>query len=257
VTEPDRQAADGWRTNAVLAAAVVQIAAGVVGGAGLWGEPVGAVARSYPTPLLPGGGAFAIWSLIYVLFAALAIRQALPAQRARTVHRRTGWWLAAAGALSAGWVALFAHRYVLAAQVVIVALLAVLAVAAVRLVRTPARNLADRLLLHTPITLYTGWVAVAMVAGAATTGAALGRGPSTGGAVIAVLLTGVSAALAAWRLPAVAGFALAVCWALAWIAIGTPSAPVGSGAVASIVAVTVVVLLRLRHAADAARTAWG
>jgi hypothetical protein len=257
VTEPGGQVADRWRANAVIAAAVLQIAAGVVGGAGLWGEPVGAVARSYPTPLLPGGGAFAIWSLIYVVFAALALRQALPGQRARPVHRRTGWWLAAAGALNAGWVALFAHRYVLAAQVVIVVLLAVLAIAAVRLTRTPARSPADRLLLHTPITLYTGWVAVAMVVGAATTGAALGGGPSTAGAVIAVLLTGVCAALTALRLPAVGGFALAVCWALAWIAIGAPAAPVGAGAIASAVAVAVVVLLRLRRSVDAARTAWG
>jgi hypothetical protein len=248
---------DVWRANAVLAAAAVQIAAAAVGGTGVWGEPVGDVARSYPTLLLPGGGAFAIWSVIYVGFAALAFRQALPSQLDRPMYRRVGWWLAAAGGLNAGWVVLFSHRAVLAAQLVLVALLAVLVVAAVRLTRVPARDWTDRLLLHTPITLYTGWVAVAMIAGAATTGAALGAGPSVVGAVVAVLLTGGSAALAALRLPAVAGFAAAVCWALAWIAGTTPAAGVQAGAVTGIVVVAFVVLYRLRRSPDATRTAWG
>lgn len=248
---------DVVRANVVLAAAALQIAAGAVGGAGLWGEPVGVVADSYPTPLLPAGGAFTIWSLIYVLFAVLAFRQALPGQLARPVHRRTGWWLGASGMLNAGWVALFAHRLVLAAQLVIVLLLMCLAVTAVRLMSTPAQSWADRLLLHTPITLYTGWVAVATVAGAATTGAALGAGPSTAGAVIAVALTGVAAAAVARRLPAVAGFAAAVCWALAWIATGTSATAVQVGAFAAIAVVAAVVAHRLRSSPDAARTAWG
>lgn len=248
---------DVWRANAVLAAAAAQIAAAAVGGTGVWGEPVGDVARSYPTLLLPGGGAFAIWSVIYVVFAVLAFRQALPSQLDSPAHRRTGWWLAAAGMLNAGWVLLFANRAVVAAQLVIVVLLAVLVVAAVRLTSTPARGWADRLLLHTPITLYTGWVAVATIAGAATTGAALGAGPSVPGAVVAVLLTGGSAALAVLRLPAVAGFAAAVCWALAWIAGGTPATSVQAGAVTAIVVIAFVVLYRLRRSPDAARTAWG
>ena len=225
----------------------MQIAAGVVGGAGLWGEPVGEVANSYPTLLLPGGGAFSIWSLIYVTFAALAVRQALPTQRHRAVHRRTGWWLVAAGILNAGWVALFAHRLVTVAQVVIVGLLVCLGIAAMRLARVPATGWGDRLLLHTPVTVYAGWVAVATVAGAATTAASFDAAPSTASAAAAVLLTGAAAALAALRLPAVVGFASAVCWALAWIAAATPSAPVRATALGAILLVAVAVPLRLRQ----------
>ncbi|OLF15876.1 tryptophan-rich sensory protein [Actinophytocola xanthii] len=230
---------DMGRAAAVVGAAALQVAAGAVGGPGLVGEPVGEVANAYPTLLLPGGGAFAIWSLIYVLFAALAVRQAFPSQRHRTVHRRTGWWLAAAGLLNAAWIALFTQRLVGAAQVVIVALLACLVVAALRLRREPAEDWADRLLLHLPVAIYTGWVAVATVAGAATTSAFLGAAPSAPVAVAAVLLTGAAAAFAALRLPAVLGFAAAVCWALGWIAVATPDTAVR---VAALVAVGVVVV---------------
>lgn len=237
------------RWIAVLVAAVLQIVAGYVGGTGAWGEAVGDVANSYPTLLLPAGAAFTIWSLIYVTFTALAVRQALPSQRDRVAHRRTGWWLAAAGVLNASWVVLFSQRYVLAAQIVIVALLAVLATAALRLPR--AEGWADRLLLHTPITLYTGWVAVATVAGAATTSASYGAAPSTLSAVLAVVLTGAAAAAATLRLPAAAGFVAAVCWALVWIAVNTPAAEVR---LAAMLAVTVVVVTlagvpRVRHTA--------
>ncbi len=245
-----------WRVTAVLIAAVLQIVAGVVGGAGLWGESVGTVANSYPTLLLPAGTAFMIWSLIYVTFAALAVRQVLPSQRHRQVHRAVGWWLAAAGLLNAAWVALFAHRMIAAAQPVIIALLICLGVAALRL-RTPADGWGDRLLLHLPVTVYLGWVTVATVAGAATTTASFGAAPSTVGAVTALLLTGLAAAVAVVRLPAVIGFAAAVCWALTWIAVRTPTASVQVVALVAVAVVAVAVALRLRQRRDRSTVAWG
>nr|WP_232328088.1 tryptophan-rich sensory protein [Kibdelosporangium sp. MJ126-NF4]CEL16795.1 hypothetical protein [Kibdelosporangium sp. MJ126-NF4] len=164
---------DKARAGALILVAVLQVAAGVVGGVGLWGESVGVVANSYPTLLLPGGAAFTIWSLIYVAFGALAVRQALPEQRNRDVHRRTGWWLVAAGVLNAAWVLLFTNRLILLAQLMIVALLACLLGAALRL--QPADGWADRLLLHIPVMVYLGWVAVATVAGRGHDGSGVQR----------------------------------------------------------------------------------
>ncbi len=233
----------------MLVVAVLQVVAGYVGGSGAWGDAVGEVANSYPTLLLPGGAAFAIWSLIYTAFAALAVRQALPSQRERDAHRRTGWWLVASGVLNASWVLMFSQRWVLAAQFVIVALLAVLAVAALRLPR--ASGWGDRLLLHLPITLYLGWVAVASVAGAATTSASYGAAPSTLSAVLAVALTGAAAAAATFRLPAAAGFAAAVCWAQVWIAINTTAGEVRLTAMIAVTAVviTLAAVTCVRHTA--------
>ncbi|ALG12930.1 tryptophan-rich sensory protein [Kibdelosporangium phytohabitans] len=254
---------DTARAGALILVAVLQIAAGVVGGAGLWGESVGVVANSYPTLLLPGGTAFTIWSLIYAGFCALAVRQALPGQRSRDVHRRTGWWLVAAGLLNASWVLLFTHRLILLSQMVIVVLLACLLGAALRL--QPANGWADRLLLHIPVMVYLGWVAVATVAGAATTAASLGAAPGVAVAIVVILLTGVLAALAVLRLPAVVGFAAAVCWALAWIAVNTttPGVLVASVLAIAIVAGTVAftvsatVAVRIERRPDRSLIAWG
>ncbi|MCE7007591.1 tryptophan-rich sensory protein [Kibdelosporangium philippinense] len=238
------------RSIALLCAAVLQVLAGIVGGAGLWGESVGVVANSYPTLLLPAGTAFTIWSLIYVGFGAMAIRQAL--QRNRDVHRRTGWWLVAAGVLNAAWILLFTNRLILLAQVVIVALLICLIAAALRL--QPANGWADRLLLHIPVMIYLGWVGVATVAGAATTAAAFDAAPGNAAAIVLLALTGIAAALAVLRLPAVIGFAAAVCWALAWIAANTPTTWVRVTALIAIAVVTLTVLVRVQNGSA---IAWG
>jgi tryptophan-rich sensory protein len=247
---------DAWRAAALVAAAAAQILAGYAGGTGLWGEPVGEVANAYPTLLLPGGAAFTIWSLIYVAFAALAVRQALPTQRSRSVHRRTGWWLVAAGALNAGWVVLFSQRLILVAQLVIVVLLVCLALAAVRL-RVRADGWGDRLLLHLPVAIYLGWVSMATVAGAATTAASFDSAPTSAVAVVVLALTGLAAAVAASRLPAVVGFAVTVCWALAWIASRTPDTAVQITALTAIGAVLLAALARLARTHDRSTTAWG
>jgi hypothetical protein len=248
---------DAWRATALVAAAVVQTGAGFVGGAGLWGESVGVVANSYPTSLLPGGAAFSIWSLIYVGFAALTGYQALATQRGGSVHRRTGWWLVAAGVLNAAWVALFAQRLVLVSQLVIVALLVCLGVAAARL-RVRANGWPDRLLLHLPVAIYLGWVAMATVVGAATTAAAsFDAAPGSAVAVIVLALTGLVAAAAATRLPSVVGFAVTVCWALAWIASRTPESAVRITALVAVCVVVVTALARLGRARDRSTAAWG
>ncbi|MGB3439817.1 MAG: tryptophan-rich sensory protein [Actinophytocola sp.] len=248
--------ADAWRAAALVVAAAVQILAGFVGGAGLWGEAVGEVANAYPTLLLPGGAAFTIWSLIYVGFAALAVRQALPGQRHRTVHRRTGWWLVAAGVLNAAWVALFAQRLTVLAQLVIIALLVCLAVVASRL-RAGADGWPDRLLLHLPVGVYLGWVSMATVAGAATTAASYDAAPTTAVAIAVLVLTGLAAAVAVAVLPSVVGFAVTVCWALAWIASRTPESAVAVTALLAVAVVVVAAVVRLWRAGDRSTAAWG
>lgn len=239
---------DTWRSGALVCAAVLQVLAAAV-----WGKSVGGVANSYPTLLLPAGAAFSIWSLIYVGFAAMAVRQA--SQRGRDVHRRTGWWLVAAGVLNAAWVPVFTNRWILLAQVVIVALLVCLVSAALRL--QPADGWGDRLLLHIPVTVYLGWVVVATVAGAATTAAAFGAAPGVTAAIVSLALTGVAAALAVLRLPAVVGFAAAVCWALTWIAANTPTMWVRVTALIAIAVVGLSVVVRIDHKSNRGSIAWG
>lgn len=260
-TPTEARARDLTRTSALLAAMILQTVAGAIGGSGAWGEPVGSVARSYPTVLLPGGGAFSIWSLIYALGIALALRAALPRQRQRNVHRSVGWWLVAAGVLNAAWIVAFTQRWFVLAQAIIVALLVVLCLALVRLARQQATGWADRLLLHTPIGVYAGWVTVATVTGAATTGAALGATFSSTVAVtlaVPVVLGAAGiAALAAIRFRPAAGFVAAVVWGFVWIAVATPSWAVAAAAAVGSLSVLLAAGWSFRRDVDGARTAWG
>ena len=114
---------DRIRASAVLAGAIVQIIIGGLGGSGAFGLSVGQVAQDDPTPVMPASAAFSIWGLVYAAFLAVAVRQLLPDQLARPVHRATGWWLVASSVFNAGWILVFSSQLVLLSQFVIVALL--------------------------------------------------------------------------------------------------------------------------------------
>ncbi|MEV0646213.1 hypothetical protein AB0I28_13210 [Phytomonospora sp. NPDC050363] len=215
--------ADLARALAVAAAALLQAVFGGLGGSGALGTSVGEVANAHPQPLLPGGGAFMIWNVIYLAVLALAGWQLLPGRRSRAAHRRTGWWLAAAGVLNAAWIIVFSRSWIALSEVVIVVLLLVLVMAWRALASTgPAESRLDRLLLYGTVSIYTGWVAVASVVGALTTIADLrDTVPGDGLAWAALIVTAALIALGLAFGRGVLGFALAVVWALGWIAAAT------------------------------------
>jgi hypothetical protein len=245
------------RAGAVLFAALLQTAAGALGGSGALGESVGEVARSHPNPLLPAGGAFMIWNAIYLAVLALAVWQLLPSQRTRSLHRRTGWWIAAAGVVNAVWVVLFSAGQVAASQIVIVVLLAALAAAWRNAAAEPAPGRADRWLFWAPLALYTGWVAVATVVGALTTVAAVtDDGVGTTAAVVALALTAAALAWVVFQARGVPMFAAAAVWALAWIA-ASADAPVAVTAAVAATAVAVALLVRLLRARDRVSAVFG
>jgi hypothetical protein len=246
-------------TVAVLAA--VQLLVAGLGGSGTVGESVGAVARSYPTPVLPAGWTFAIWVPIYLAFLGYAVYQALPAQRGRAVHRATGWWLAASCVLNAGWVLAFSARYVLLAEVLILLLLAVLARVFGRLSRERASGTPERAALRFPVALYTGWVSLAVVAGTAATGVRLGLpGDGALATIAAVLILLVAAGIVASVVvngTAVVGYAAAAVWALVGIALNDPPAAVGVTAAVASVVVLFATARRVSTSGDPRRAAWG
>jgi hypothetical protein len=241
--------ADRVRSVALLLGTLVQLVAGGLGGSGAFGLSVGVVAQRNTTVVMPVPAAFSIWGLIYAALLLLAVRQVLPGQQAREVHRATGWWLAASTLLNAGWILAFSAQAVVLAQGVIVGLLVVLAVVLARLSARPAEGAADRLLLHGPVALYTGWVSVATVVGAATTGTFLGA-PGAGGVAtvlgaLVLLVTGAIAAAVTVRGAGAVPFAASVVWALAAIVAMAPPLPVVLAALVALVAVVAVAARRV------------
>ncbi|GLZ44391.1 hypothetical protein Acsp06_05760 [Actinomycetospora sp. NBRC 106375] len=249
--------ADRVRAGALLAGTLLQLVVGGLGGSGAFGLSVGVVARENTTVVMPVPAAFSIWGVIYAALLLLAVRQALPGQPARAVHRATGWWLVASTLLNAGWILAFSAQLVVIAQVIIVGLLVVLAVALAQLSAYRAEGPADRLLLHGPVALYAGWVSVATVVGAATTGTFLGA-PGAGGVAtvlgtLVLLVTGAIAGVVVGRCGGALPFAASVVWALGAIVAMVPPLPVTLAALAALVAVLAVLARRVLVAPPATR----
>ena len=245
-----RQQSDLPRIAAVAVTAVSQLLSSPVSSALQGGfANTGAISDANRSPVTPAGYAFSIWGLIYLACLALATYQALPGQRHREVHRRTGWWLAAAFLSSTVWVPIFGSRTIWLSQIVILVLVACLAAATIRLTRSgPAHSGAERWLLRLPVTLYLGWATLATFAGLATTFRSLGM-PERAGWVTAlsVVLLVVAAAICVgvvYRETAAAGFAFAACWALAAVAVATYETPVRVVALLALAAVLIALAVQ-------------
>lgn len=221
---------DGARAAAVVLAALAQIGGSPLGTA-LAGRSVGEVSDRTESLITPAGYAFTIWGVIFAGSLAWAVHQALPAQRVRELHRRTGWPLAAAFAGNAVWEVLFpllGVSWPVGPAVLLVAIVVATAVAWARLQDVRTEGL-DRWLPPALAGLLLGWVCVAAAVQVASAGVALGA-PATGGparlwAVFAVVVVAVlAAALVLWARTAAGPFALAVVWGLVAIAVdGGPS----------------------------------
>ena len=252
---------DFVRSGLVALLALVQIIICTLAATTGIGEPVGEVARDYRTPLLAADWTFAIWLPIYVGFLGYAVYQVLPRQRGREIHRRTGWWLAASAVCNPAWILAFGARWMLLAELLIVALMIILAVVFGRLSREPAADRAERIAFRGPIALYTGWVSVAVVLGTAATGVWAGLpgagALSTVAAVVVLLAVTAVAASVVLAGTAVICYAAAVVWAVIGIALNDPPAAVVVAGAVAIVVVLSATARRLSTTGNPPRAAWG
>jgi translocator protein len=256
VLSPRTTRADIARSVVVALLAVAQVVVSA-----LAGDSIGTVARDHPTPLLAAGWAFAVWLLIYAAFVCYAAYQALPAQRARQIHRDTGWWMAASAVFNAGWVLSFAAGWLPLAEVLIIGLLVVLALVFGRLTRVPAENVMERVVFRGTVAVYTGWVSMATPLGTAATGVWFGL-PGTGvlATILAVVVLIAVTGIVAWAVlagTAVVPFAAAVVWALTGIALNDRPAAIVVAAAIAIVIVIAATARRITTAGYPVRAAWG
>ena len=262
VTSQRLAVVDLVRSTVVALLAIVQVIVSWLGGSGTIGEPIGVVANAYRTPLLAAGWAFVIWAPIYLGFLLYAGYQLLPSQRGREVHRRTGWWLAASAVFNPLWILAFGARWILLAELLIIALLVSLATVFGRLSReSAATDVTERVAFRGPIALYTGWVSLATVLGTAATGVWIGLpGDSALATVAAVVVLLAASAIVAWVVlsgTAVIGYVAAAVWALAGISLNDPPAAVVVAGAASIVIVLAAAARRVTTAGNPLRAAWG
>ena len=244
--------------------AVAQVTAGAVVGPG-----VGAVANEHRSSILPGGYAFSIWSLIFLLFAVYAAYQALPSRRADPLLRSIGPWTAAATIGNGVWTLLFPNRLFVPAQLLIVMIAVCAIVALLRYAAATTRGRPTRLerwVIGLGIGLLGGWITAASFVGFAGTLVALGWGASGDGAAIgggALLLFGGGVAtavlLAARHGDRVASLAYAgaIIWALVAIAIDNAASGLVAAIALVVIALVVVLVGLLLRAGPGGRPAVG
>lgn len=249
------------RPLVVLLCSLLAILAAFLGSGAVVGTPIneaaGGALDADSTLIAPGAGAFRIWSVIYAGMLALAIWQALPAQRHDPRQRRLGWWVAASLALNALWILAVQADLLLASLPIIVVLMVVLARMLLILEAEPPSGRLEALLVDGSIGLYLGWVVVATAANATAVLVALGVDgfglpPQLWAGIVLAVAAAVGVGLAVRTRGRIAP-ALSLCWGLAWVAIARfgdePFSPL-TGVLAILAAVTVAaatILARLRR----------
>jgi hypothetical protein len=249
-------ALDLVRSIVVVLLAVAQIVVSAFAGSG-----IGSVANAYPSPVLAAGWTFSIWALIYLGFLAYAGFQLLPGQRGRRVHRRSGWWLAVSALANMAWIGAFGAEHLLLAETVLILLAVVLTVVFVRLSADPAESGVEQIVFRLPVSLYTGWVAAALVQGTLTTGVWIGL-PSDGALTVVasiVLLVGLTLTVVAVVSSAtgIAGLAAAVVWALAGVVANDRPIAVALVSVAALAFVAATAIRRITRSVQPRRVALG
>lgn len=252
--------ADVTRSSVVAVLAAGQLVVAVLAGS-TTGQPLASAARDYATPLTVAGWAYVVWAPIYLGFLGYGLYQLLPAQRARDVHRRTGWWAAASALANPAWMLAFSGHDMLLAELLIIALMVTLAVVFGRLSHAPASGRVERLAFRTPVALYTGWTSLAAVVGTAATGVWAGL-PSrdalaTLAAVVVLLATAAIVSSVVLAGTAVLAYAAAAVWALAGIALNDAPGPVAVTCAVAIVVVVVATVSRISRSGNRVRAAWG
>ncbi|GAA4828176.1 tryptophan-rich sensory protein [Garicola koreensis] len=255
-----RQQTTSWAMPVVTVIAVAaSIVAAFFGSGALGGTAVSEAAGGWlstsATPLAPGGGAFRIWSVIYLGLAGYAIWQLSAGARASSRQRALRPWAMLSAALNAAWIWMVQLDLLAGSVVVILALLAVLIRMLLLLRDSQPRSWAELILSDGTFGLYLGWVCVATVANIAGWLGSLGATTFTGWilAVYGVLAVAAAVGIATARYTqGRLAVGLALSWGLLWIAAGRfsgefESAATAWGAVAAGIAVLVAtVLIRIR-----------
>jgi hypothetical protein len=219
-----------------------------------------------PPPVVPADYAFLVWTVIYGGSLGYAVFQALPRRRANPLMRRVGYWTASAFLGTSAWLVMARFNLVWMTVVCIVWMLASLAPAFREIVRwRPRLSAAERVWVRLPLSVFTGWVTVAMFANTACAVKASGWEnvglPESAWAVAILLLAGLLGSGVTLLSRGNVGYALTLVWALVAVAVANvtrdhnPTLAAVAVAMAVAVALALVAGRRLARA-SAFRLAW-
>jgi benzodiazapine receptor len=138
------------------------------------GVTTGQVSDSYPNLFTPPGYVFSIWGVIYALAIVFMIYQARPSQRKEKYLTEIGFLYVFTAVANLCWLFIFHYSYgvppllvvsLLPMTVLILALLAIYQQLGIGK-REVSRN--QKLAVHLPISVYLGWISLAIIANIAS-----------------------------------------------------------------------------------------
>ena len=132
------------------------------------------VSDSYPSLFTPPGYVFSIWSVIYTLLIVFMIYQVRPSQREAAYLKPTALFFVLGGFINTSWLILFHYSYgqpgiYLFTPILIGLFLVLMLYTYVKLeigaVKVPT---SQKIAVHLPISVYAGWVSLAVIANIAS-----------------------------------------------------------------------------------------
>lgn len=129
------------------------------------GKTPAEISNALPNLFVPANYVFSVWGVIYFFLIAFVVYQALPSQRTNPLLRKIGYNFVVSCIANITWIFLFHYdQYglsVLAMLTLLVTLIMIYTRIGVGV--TPVKA-AERWWIHTPFSVYLGWITVATVA---------------------------------------------------------------------------------------------
>jgi len=232
----------------LLSTIVVIVVNGLANALPLNGQGTGEISDRFDVYFVPAGYVFSIWGLIYLGLIVYSIYQVLPAQRENPRLQRIGWLYVLSCAANIAWLFLW-HYEVFELTIVAMGTLLVLLIAiylSLGTGRTPA-SMAETWLVRVPFSIYLGWITVATIANVTSLLDYLnwgGWGISPEVWAVVMLVAGAIIASAVSITRGDVAYVLVIVWAFAGITVkhsDTPAVAVTAGAMAAVVALTLLI----------------
>ena len=129
------------------------------------GQMTGEISDRFQVYFVPAGYVFAIWGLIYLLWIAFTIYQALPSQRENERLRRIGFLFALSCVWNIAWLFCWHYNLFALSLVMMLALLGTLILIYRRLeIGITPVSTREFWLVNVPFSVYLGWISVATIA---------------------------------------------------------------------------------------------
>jgi hypothetical protein len=212
------------------------------------GYSAGDISDSVPTLFTPAGYVFAIWGLIYTWLGIYNIYQVLPKQQEARFQDRIGWLFALSGLFNSVWIFTWHFRVFWLSVILIFGVFGSLLAIYLRLgVGKRTVSKAEKWLVHTPFSIYLGWLSVATIANTSVFLYDLGWNGTSLGAQLAtmlVILVGGALGVAMTLRRREIAYPLVIVWAFIGIVVnqmGTPLVVWTAGLSAAVVAATLIV----------------